>query len=257
MARLKNRLVLIGCLSLTSLLYMACENAPIAASKAIEVARPAPINMHDGPSGTALQANNLQPTEAVIGSNANASVSTPVSITSNYVAPPNLTGTWISENPEPAGNGRYWHREYVFTGNRWNATFTMTSDTGLKKTLFVLRANGMFNLQNPSKRIEGAYLIAFHNLEKFLKLEKMDKIMQKELGFETCNLQAGLEENISSSGCGIAMKVSECPYDYDLIRQEKGTSALKLVLGNRFTEMSSCSEDKRPVALGLPLIKKY
>ena len=250
-----NRFQTLSALGCVILVLAACESEPVR-SHSPAPPRTASPGSEAGPVGTALQANNLQPTEAVIGPPSSASGLPAKAPEGQFVTPPNLTGAWISENPEPGGNGRYWRREYVFMGNRWTATYTMAADKAMHKTLFVLKANGMFNLQNPSHRIEGAYLVAFRNIEKYLKLEKMEKQTQKELGFESCNLRPGVEENISSSGCGIAMRVTECPTDYDLIRQETMNGKTLLVLGNRFAEMSSCAEDKRPVALGLPLVKR-
>ena len=250
-----------------SLLLVACSEAPVNNNVAVHPAAPenGPVQPAVGSQAPAL----IMPTAEDVdvkaagkdktpsGANLNPVLTlNPPPPPGNFVTPPNLLGSWRSEQPEPAGNGRYSVRELVFMGNRWTSTYTLASDREMKKILFVLKAKGLVNLQNPSKRLEATYLVAFRNLEKYLTLWPMDKVTQKELGFETCALNPGTEENISSRGCGIATRVTECPVDYDLIRQEQKDSKMYLSLGNRYAEMNSCSEDKRPVALGLPLLRQ-
>lgn len=252
------------CCSVALLLVAGCTQSEVKNDSALPGTQGTTTGASSQPvvTGTALNLTNLEPVESTIGGLENAPSTTASVVTSSnsggggtYLTPLNLTGGWRSEKVEPSGNGRYAIREYVFMGNRWTSTYTLYADKNQRRTLFTLKAKGMFTVQNPSARIPGAYLIAFRNLEKYLRLENMEKPVQKELGFEYCNMKPGLEEDISSKGCGIAMRVTECPNDYDLIRQELKDGRQTLTLGNRFAEMSSCAEDKRPVALGLPLLK--
>ena len=171
-----------------------------------------------------------------------------------FVVPPRLQGEWISEQPEPAGNGRYAFRRLKFDGSHWELTYTLSLGRSQAKLLFQHRAKGLYNLQKASSKMDGAFLVAFRNLQKSISLEQMDRTTQKELGFDSCGLTANHETDITSRGCGIVMKVAECPTDFDLIRQETYKGKTRLYLGNRYAEFASCSEDKRPVALGPPLI---
>ncbi len=171
------------------------------------------------------------------------------------VVPPTLAGLWKSEKPEPSGNGRYAVREFRFEGNRWELHYTLAADKKMSRILFEHRASGTFTLQKPSQRIAGAYLIVFQNLKKSLRIGHLEKVTEKELGFDVCGIPNGQETDVSGRGCGVIMRVGECPEDFDLVRQESRSSGQYLYLGNRFDEFSSCTEDKRPVALGPILIK--
>jgi len=171
------------------------------------------------------------------------------------IEPPQLDGTWRSEAPEPAGNGRYAVREFNIVGSRWEMTYSLASDRAMKNVLFTHKANGTLTLQSPSKRIPGAYLVVYGFNHKTLNVMTSDRTTLKELGFEGCSINPKQEVDISSRGCGIITRLNECPNDYDLLRQESRKSGMFLSIGNKFSEFSACSEDKRPVALGISLIK--
>jgi len=171
------------------------------------------------------------------------------------IQPLQLSGVWKSEKPEPAGNGRYAVRELTFTGSRWDLTYTLASDKKMQNILFTHKASGALTVQSPSKRIPGAYLIVYGFNHKTLNIMTGDKVTLKELGFEGCSISLHQEVDITSKGCGIITRLGECPNDYDLLRQETRKDGEFLSLGNKFAEFSACSEDKRPVALGVSLIR--
>lgn len=166
--------------------------------------------------------------------------------------PPQLIGNWKSANPDKAGNGRYSVRELKFTENGWEMKYSLSSNKSMSQTLFTYKASGTYQLQNPSKRIPGGYLIAYRFQKKSLEIQTKDKKTLKEFGFDECqNIGVG-ESDISSYGCGLFTRISECQVDYDLIRQHES----QIELGDRYAEFTSCSEDKRPVALGFTLEKQ-
>ncbi len=174
---------------------------------------------------------------------------------SEVVSPPRLAGVWRSEQPEPAGNGRYSVRELTFTGSRWDLVYTLAADKQMKNVLFTHKASGTMTIQNPSQRISGAYLVVYGFNQKTLNIMTTDKTTLKELGFDSCAISSRKEVDVSSKGCGIIPRVSECPKDYDLLLQETRKSGQYISIGNKFAEFSACSEDRRPVALGVSLIK--
>lgn len=165
--------------------------------------------------------------------------------------PPILEGTWKTKVPDRAGNGRYSVREMSFKENTWDLKYTLADDNKMAKILFTYKAQGTFQLQNPSKRIPGVYLITYQFQKKTLQIATQDRKILKEFGFDSCKLTANQEANIDLTGCGIFPKISECKIDYDLVRQHQN----KLEIGDRYAEFTNCSEDKRPVALGFTLEK--
>ncbi len=174
---------------------------------------------------------------------------------SKVVEPPELSGLWRSERPEPAGNGRYAVRELKFIGARWSLTYTLAADKAMKNVLFTHKASGEVTNQSPSKRIPGAYLMTYRFNHKTLNIMATDKTTLKELGFDSCPISIRQDVDVTSQGCGIIARLSECPNDYELLRQETRKEGSFISIGNKFAEFSSCSEDKRPVALGVSLIK--
>lgn len=198
------------------------------------------------------QASNTKTPEIQIPAEIPTTEITPkVELTDKPFSPPKLLGKWKSESPERAGNGRYSTREYLFTENRWESTYTLASDKDMKNVLFIHRSGGSYFLQNPSKRIPGTYLISFKfNFKKLISLIS-DKNTLKDFGFENCGLIAHQETDIGTKGCGIIPRISECSTDFDLVKEESPL----LLLGDRPAEMTNCSEDKRPYALGYRLIK--
>jgi len=78
------------------------------------------------------------------------------------------------------------------------------------------------------------------------------KKIRKEFGFDSCQGISSGENDISTHGCGLFPRISECQVDYDLIRQKEN----KLEIGDRYAEFTSCAEDKRPVAMGFTLEKQ-
>ena len=166
--------------------------------------------------------------------------------------PPILDGTWKSPSPERAGNGRYSVREFKFNGSSWELKYTLADDKKMSKVLFIHKAKGSFFLQNLSKRIPGTYLIGYRPQNKSLIISIKDKKILKEFGFDECQMIANSEFDISTNGCGLFAKIVDCQTDFDLIRQHKNT----IEIGDRYAEFNSCTEDKRPVALGFTLEKQ-
>lgn len=165
--------------------------------------------------------------------------------------PPVLDGKWKSIAPERAGNGRYAIREYSFQNKSWQMKYTLAEDKKMTKVLFEYAASGIFQIQNPSKRIPGAHLVYYRFQKKSLRVQTRDKKILKEYGFDSCPNLSSEETDIGTHGCGLFPRLSECLIDYDLVRQHQD----RLELGDKFAEFSSCTEDKRPVALGFVLEK--
>lgn len=71
----------------------------------------------------------------------------------------------------------------------------------------------------------------------------------KNFGLTSCNLQKGIEKNITETGCSFLPSKTAYGQEYDLVK----LVGQKLYLGARSNDMSSI--EKRPIALGAPLLK--
>ena len=187
--------------------------------------------------------HDIQVTEVLVGAKQQEEYSS---------EPPVLDGTWKSPLPERAGNGRYSIRELRFFGPNWEMKYTLADSKSMSKPLFTYKATGTYQLQNSSRRIPGAYLIIYRFQKKNLEILVQDKKIRKEFGFDSCQGISSGENDISTHGCGLFPRISECQVDYDLIRQKEN----KLEIGDRYAEFTSCTEDKRPVAMGFTLEKE-
>lgn len=171
-------------------------------------------------------------------------------VTATSATPPNITGAWRSIEPEKAGNGRYATREYRLTPGHWEQIYTLAADKDMKKILFVLRSEGSYNFQGPSK-IPGAYNASFRFTNKFLNLKTSDNSLSKEYGFNKCSLNLNKEKDISSFGCGAISRIAECSQEHEIVKLENN----QLFMADRAAGVSLCSPEDRPNNLGFPLKK--
>jgi hypothetical protein len=164
---------------------------------------------------------------------------------------PVITGSWVSESPEPAGNGFFMRREYAISLNRWELTQTYAADPEIKKPLFVYRAEGAYTIEVPYSKIPGAFFTNFRLSRQFLTLKSKDKSFMEDFEFNDCKISFGIEKNISKDGCSTFRPINECSQIYDLVKIEKG----QLRLGEKPRDGDLCTIDKRPDYLG-PQLKK-
>lgn len=168
---------------------------------------------------------------------------------------PSLAGRWVSEQPEPLpgkdGDVNYLMREFEFTGDRWSIVFTIFDDEARTKPLLQGRNAGTYILSGPLSDESQAAIFRFVERE----LKPATESMANALSAAKCGAAPWRSEETQSvfdRGCA-SFRVfarSECAAEYDIVALRHG----KLLLGARPADGLFCSPERRPVALGLPLI---
>ncbi len=162
-----------------------------------------------------------------------------------------LSGAWRSAKAEDRKDGSYEFREFLFTPKTWTGSITRFADRDRKRPLFTFTAVGTYTVNESSHKVKGANHAAFRFLKKELTLLTSDVNVIKRLGFVPCGLIPGLAKDISVTGCSFFRSVDEYPVEYDLVRRDGNT----LSFGARPADGDLGSDDRRPVALGHPLVK--
>ncbi|HII16530.1 TPA: hypothetical protein HA361_01325 [Candidatus Woesearchaeota archaeon] len=163
-----------------------------------------------------------------------------------------IVGNWRSQAPEDLGTGAYGTRDFKITGSTWSVVFTMYGDKDLAHPLFSFHAQGPYSIGSPSAEAQGASEAVFSFDKKTLTLLTSNADAISSLGFGDCGLALGEAKDISSAGCSFLPSVSACGQEYDLVKIEGNT----LYLGARPADGNMCTEDRRPAALGFPLLNR-
>ena len=166
-------------------------------------------------------------------------------------APPTIDGSWQSASFEDLGNGTYGKRVFYIGEKDWEVKFTLYFAKSEESAVFTFRGNGTYFIAEPSENAIDAYNANFAFDSKHLTLHSNDTTLIKNFGFDTCGLKVGNEQDISKGGCSFLESKSACAMEFDLVKIQKDT----LYLGARPTSGNMCSEEKRPMVLGLPLIR--
>ena len=162
-----------------------------------------------------------------------------------------IQGQWQSEQPEGAEAGPFGWREFTITEKEWEVSFTMYADKEKTMPVFTFRAVGPYEIQDKSATVEGAFNAIFRFAKKFVTLKTDNADVIKNLGFDACGLTKDAEQDISETGCSFLTSVAACGQEYDLVKIADG----KFYLGARPADGNMCTEDRRPTALNLPLVK--
>lgn len=162
-----------------------------------------------------------------------------------------IQGHWQSEQPEASGTGTFGWREFNISEKEWEVIFTMYLDKEKTLPVFTFRAVGTYEIQDKSAAVEGASNAIFHFTKKFVTLQTDNAEAIKNFGFDACGLTKGVEKEISEAGCSFLTSVKACGQEYDLTKIADG----KFFLGARPADGNMCTEDRRPTALNLPLVK--
>jgi hypothetical protein len=161
-------------------------------------------------------------------------------------------GNWVSAKADDAGNNTFSFREFSFDGDNWNVKYTLYLDQAKTQPVFIFRGIGTYSVTGKSKKVKGAGEALFLFDKKTLTLLTDNADLINNLGFANCNLQKGVERDISETGCSFVAPLAVCNREYDLVK----VAGKKLFLGARPADNNMCTLDKRPVALGDTLIRK-
>ena len=161
----------------------------------------------------------------------------------------NITGKWISKNPEKTATGYFGVRQFNIEKEAWEVQATVYLDSSLKVPVFTFRAMGKYNTGGQSGIVKNANEAVFGFDKKYITLKTNDTSVIRRFGFDKCNLIYLQEKDITETGCAYLASKAICAQEYDLISKSGDT----LYLGARPASGSMCEASKRPKALGLPL----
>lgn len=166
---------------------------------------------------------------------------------------PAIQGLWRSAAAEDLGNGAYGRRELRITGDHWSARVRIYLDRDGKTPLMAVQAEGVYEIGQASPGVKGAQDVVFLVSRKRLTLLTRDKWMIRLLGVDGCGLgRRGQTADLTSRDCGPFPSAQACPREYDIVRQDGD----RLFFGARVPEAPPCTEDRRPVSWGGPLIRQ-
>ena len=155
-----------------------------------------------------------------------------------------LSGKYSDPKPYIYGKA-FGKRVFTFDKGKWTLVFTLALDPEMKKQVFDFRTYGNFIIQDKSN-IPNTYKALFIEDKKFITLKTENKDLIQAFGFMDCNLEIGIEKDISEKGCSLWRPISECASDYDLLSLDDSG---KLYFGERPQDNNMCTEDKRPTKL--------
>jgi hypothetical protein len=161
-------------------------------------------------------------------------------------------GNFKSEKVEDLGNKTFGFRDFMFSNDKWELKFTLFLDEAMTIPVFTFKAIGNYKLDGESDKVKGASNAIFYFDKKFVTLKTDNADIIKGFGFTSCNLTKGKETDITDNGCSFFTSKAVCGQEFDLLQLKDG----KLFLGTRPADGNMCTVDKRPTALGNPLVLK-
>lgn len=159
------------------------------------------------------------------------------------------TGRWKSEAAEDMGNGAFCARDFTFSEQKWQLTFTIFADKELKTPLVALDFEGPWEPGKASEKVPGASDATFNFTSKKVTLKAKDAA--KGFGMEGCGLELDKAKDVSKTGCSFVASVEKYGQEFDLLKVEGAA----MWLGARPADGNMGSKDKRPTALGARLVK--
>ena len=164
-------------------------------------------------------------------------------------AGPDVKGHWKSVAAEDLGNGSFATREFTLTNTTWDLVFTLYADKELKTPLVAMNFSGPWKATGTSKTVTGASEATFEFKKKTVTLHAKDAA--KGLGMDGCGLVVGTPLDVSKAGCSFVTSVATYGKEFDLLKRE----GEQLFFGARPADGNMGSADKRPTALGAPLMR--
>lgn len=163
-----------------------------------------------------------------------------------------LSGTYASLATEK-WYGAYGTRTFTFDEGRWGLEFHFALDPEMTQKVFTFRTQGPYALQERSNAVPEAFHTIFYEEQKFVTVYNDDPALLAGMGMADCGLTAGIEQNISETGCANWKPVAECGEDHDLFAiDEQG----QLYFGVRPQDNDMCTADRLPTELLPPVAKQ-
>ena len=162
------------------------------------------------------------------------------------------TGEWESVVSENLGNGTFGTRYFNLESEHWEVRFTLYLDSLQTMPVFEFRGVGPYEVEGKSETLEWVDNAIFHFDHKYVTLLTDNADLINNFGFTACNLETGVEKDITEEGCSFLVSKAVCGQEYDLLKLENE----QLFFGMRPAEGDMCAEERRPTALFYPLKRK-
>jgi hypothetical protein len=163
-----------------------------------------------------------------------------------------IKGEWESVQAEDLGNKSFGWREFKFSDDNWEISFTLYLDQAMTMPVFTFRSTGTFEVLQASNDVSGANNAVFKFSKKFVTLKSTNPDVIKGFGFDQCKLETNVEKDITENGCSFLMSTAAYAQEYDLVSLKDAY----LFLGARPADGNMSTAEKRPTSLGYPLAKK-
>lgn len=163
-----------------------------------------------------------------------------------------LSGTYASLATEE-WYGAYGTRTFTFDEGRWALEFHFALDPEMTQKVFTFRTQGPYALQERSNVVPEAFHTIFYEEQKFVMVYLDDPALLAGMGMAACGLTAGVEQDISETGCANWKPVAECGEDHDLFAiDDQG----QLYFGVRPQDNDMCTADRLPTEILPPVAKQ-
>jgi len=164
-----------------------------------------------------------------------------------------LLGTWVSAQPEEThnadGSTMFFKREFTFTdGNNWSLKFAGFGDPAQTFSLFSGYVEGTYEIGQPSATVEGANEADFHFSKKLFTAD-YEAILGYFNSATDGQWVAGVERDVTESGCPFLPSVAVAPTEYDLLKLD----GENLYMGARTSDLSQA---RAPQLTEFALVRK-
>lgn len=163
---------------------------------------------------------------------------------------PQLSGNWINPLTQGFRDKHYYKNELRFSGSRFEWIQRFYGDSEQKNTLFVVRSEGGYTLEDNPQR-SGEFFINFQVRNRHITWLAKNLRLQREFNFQSCGLRYKKEVTVSDEGCGFVADVGNCSIQYDILKKEGN----QIYLGFLSPEAKNCEAAMRPSVFGEPLKK--
>lgn len=163
-----------------------------------------------------------------------------------------LSGTYQDAVPYSYGTA-FGQRIFTFEAGKWTLQFTLGLDPNLQQKVFQFRTYGTYQVLGKSNVVPEAYNALFLEDKKFLTLLTDNTDLIGAFGFDGCQLEMGIEKDISEEGCALWAAVDICHEDHDLLALD---AEGLLYFGLRPPDNNMCTAERRPTALTPPVSKQ-
>lgn len=173
------------------------------------------------------------------------------------IGPSQLAGHWTSSTcePLPAGSGpAAISRDFAINDSEWSLWLTFYSDAACTAPAFASDIIGPYRLGALSSAAGGATEADFgYRSIRFTAYDLASAALFEDAGCGALPWGIGVTQEVGDTGCiGVAPKITDCPFDHDLVKIEND----RLYFGAR-GGADMCLSENRPQRLNpLPVVRR-